>query len=45
MEPKIHIGCSGWSYEHWIGKFYPPDLILKRMHRKMQWSWWKFCDV
>jgi uncharacterized protein YecE (DUF72 family) len=20
---KIHIGTSGWSYKHWIGKFYP----------------------
>ena len=37
-ESKIHIGCSGWSYEHWIGKFYLPDLILKHMHRKMQWN-------
>jgi uncharacterized protein YecE (DUF72 family) len=20
------IGCSGWSYRHWRGRFYPPDL-------------------
>jgi uncharacterized protein YecE (DUF72 family) len=20
---KIHIGCSGWSYQHWRGRFYP----------------------
>lgn len=20
---KIHIGTSGWSYKHWIGRFYP----------------------
>ena len=20
---KIHIGTSGWSYKHWVGKFYP----------------------
>jgi uncharacterized protein YecE (DUF72 family) len=20
----IHIGTSGWSYDHWIGVFYPP---------------------
>lgn len=23
---KYFIGTSGWSYEHWIGKFYPRDL-------------------
>lgn len=22
----IHIGTSGWSYDHWTGPFYPPDL-------------------
>ncbi len=22
----IHIGCSGWSYDDWRGRFYPPDL-------------------
>lgn len=22
----IHIGTSGWSYQHWRGVFYPPDL-------------------
>jgi uncharacterized protein YecE (DUF72 family) len=21
----IHIGTSGWHYDHWIGPFYPPD--------------------
>lgn len=20
---KIHVGCSGWSYEDWVGPFYP----------------------
>ena len=20
---KIHIGCSGWNYQHWRGRFYP----------------------
>jgi len=20
------IGCSGWSYRHWRGRFYPPEL-------------------
>ncbi len=22
----IHIGTSGWSYQHWRGVFYPPEL-------------------
>lgn len=24
--PAIRIGCSGWSYPHWRGCFYPVDL-------------------
>lgn len=23
---KIHIGTSGWNYDHWKGPFYPDDL-------------------
>jgi uncharacterized protein YecE (DUF72 family) len=23
---KAYIGCSGWSYQHWRGVFYPPQL-------------------
>ena len=23
---RIHVGTSGWSYEHWSGLFYPEDL-------------------
>jgi uncharacterized protein YecE (DUF72 family) len=23
---KIHIGTSGWSYKHWRGTFYPPNI-------------------
>lgn len=23
---RIHIGTSGWHYDHWIGRFYPGDL-------------------
>jgi uncharacterized protein YecE (DUF72 family) len=23
LEKKIHVGCSGWSYEDWVGPFYP----------------------
>lgn len=28
MQPnkKIHIGTSGWSYKHWKGRFYPPQV-------------------
>jgi uncharacterized protein YecE (DUF72 family) len=25
---KVHIGTSGWSYKHWQGLFYPPDLAV-----------------
>lgn len=28
-KPKIMIGCSGWSYPHWKGLFYPEDLSQK----------------
>ena len=23
---RVHIGTSGWHYQHWKGPFYPPDL-------------------
>ena len=23
---QIHVGCSGWFYWHWRGRFYPKDL-------------------
>lgn len=26
---KIHIGCSGWNYKDWRGKFYPEKLPQK----------------
>lgn len=26
MPANIHIGTSGWSYKHWRGLFYPPEL-------------------
>lgn len=30
MNPQsIHIGTSGWQYEHWQGPFYPEDLPQK----------------
>lgn len=26
----IRIGCSGWNYRHWRGRFYPEKLPMKR---------------
>jgi len=26
----ILIGCSGWSYDDWVGRFYPNELAKKR---------------
>lgn len=28
--PDVRIGCSGWIYRHWRGRFYPDDLPTKR---------------
>jgi len=25
----IRVGCSGWSYDHWVGLFYPEDAKRK----------------
>ena len=22
---KIHVGTMGWSYDFWVGNFYPPE--------------------
>jgi uncharacterized protein YecE (DUF72 family) len=27
---RIHIGTSGWHYDHWRGPFYPEDLAKNR---------------
>jgi uncharacterized protein YecE (DUF72 family) len=27
---EIRIGCSGWQYRHWRGRFYPRDLPTER---------------
>lgn len=27
---KLWIGCSGWQYRHWKGRFYPAELPLKQ---------------
>jgi len=29
----IHIGTSGWHYQHWVGNFYPPDIRPAKMLR------------
>jgi len=26
----VLIGCSGWSYDDWVGRFYPIDLAKKK---------------
>jgi uncharacterized protein YecE (DUF72 family) len=31
IEERIHIGTSGWRYEHWRGPFYPPELARDEM--------------
>jgi len=31
MNEKLHIGTSGWSYEHWKGNFYPDKIKGKEM--------------
>jgi len=28
MSRRIHVGTSGWNYDHWQGPFYPEDLPL-----------------
>jgi uncharacterized protein YecE (DUF72 family) len=27
---QIRIGCSGWQYRHWRGRFYPRELAVDR---------------
>ena len=27
----IHIGTSGWHYQHWRGRFYPEKLPASKM--------------
>jgi uncharacterized protein YecE (DUF72 family) len=31
MVRQIHVGTSGWSYDHWKGPFYPGHLAAERM--------------
>jgi len=28
---KVHIGTSGWHYNHWRGPFYPEKLSAAKM--------------
>jgi uncharacterized protein YecE (DUF72 family) len=30
MAGSIHIGTSGWSYKHWKGIYYPPNLPARQ---------------
>ncbi|MDD1743974.1 MAG: DUF72 domain-containing protein [Methanomassiliicoccales archaeon] len=27
---SVSVGCSGWSFDDWVGKFYPMDLAKKK---------------
>ena len=29
-QERIRIGCSGWQYRHWRGRFYPRELPVDR---------------
>lgn len=31
VEETIHIGTSGWHYDHWKGPFYPDDISAAEM--------------
>jgi uncharacterized protein YecE (DUF72 family) len=28
--PQLRVGCSGWNYASWRGRFYPPELPTSR---------------
>lgn len=28
MRGRAHVGCSGWQYRDWRGRFYPPRLAM-----------------
>ncbi len=30
MHPGFFVGTSGWTYDHWYGRFYPTDLAKSR---------------
>ncbi len=27
VKDKLHIGCSGWGYDDWLGGFYPESAL------------------
>ena len=27
--PALRIGCSGWNYQHWRGRFYPSEMAAR----------------
>lgn len=29
-DARVHVGCSGWHYEHWRGRVYPAGLAKSR---------------
>jgi uncharacterized protein YecE (DUF72 family) len=31
MDHRLHIGTSGWHYDHWRGPFYPADIRSEQM--------------
>jgi len=33
---SVHIGCSGYYYKHWIGRFYPPDCKISHFFEHYQ---------
>ena len=33
---KVHIGTSGWTYEHWLGRFYPREE--RKLSRLQQYA-------
>jgi uncharacterized protein YecE (DUF72 family) len=35
-ERRIHIGCSGYYYKHWIGRFYPGNCKTPQFFRIYQ---------
>jgi uncharacterized protein YecE (DUF72 family) len=30
MDVKLFVGTSGWSYNHWIKRFYPAKLERRK---------------
>jgi uncharacterized protein YecE (DUF72 family) len=30
MSARVHIGTSGWNYQHWLGPFYPDKFAASK---------------